>query len=46
MVRLSGLQTSELTLAQGVTVTVAVVLPPSVAVSVTVCEVATVPAAA
>jgi hypothetical protein len=45
MVRLSGLQTSEPTLGPlGVTVTVAVVLPPSVAVSVTVCEVVTVPA--
>jgi hypothetical protein len=45
MVMLSGLQTSEPTLGPlGVTVTVAVVLPPSVAVRVTVCEVATVPA--
>ena len=45
IVRLSGLQTSEPTLGPlGVTVTVAVVLPPSVAVSVTVCEVVTVPA--
>jgi hypothetical protein len=45
MVMLSGLQTSEPTLGPlGKTVTVAVVLPPSVAVRVTVCEVVTVPA--
>ena len=46
----AGLQTSEDTAGKppppGVTVTVAVVLPPSVAVTVTVCDVATEPAAA
>jgi hypothetical protein len=44
--RLVGLQTSDETAGFGVTVTVAVVLPPSVAVWVTVCDVATEPAVA
>jgi hypothetical protein len=44
--RLVGLQTSDDTAGFGVTVTVAVVLPPSVAVRVTVCDVETEPAVA